>query len=95
MHIITAKRVQEAKEKYPHCESALSGWLRIMKQNIFTNFADLKSSINSVDKVDDLYVFDIGGNKLRLIASIKFGRGKVFIKQILAHEEYDEGKWKH
>ena len=47
-----------------------------------------------MDKVGDKYVFDIGGNKLRLIASIYFNRQKVYIREILAHTEYDKGKWK-
>ena len=41
------------------------------------------------------YVFDIGGNKLRLIASIHFNRQKLYIRHILTHKEYDKGKWRN
>jgi mRNA interferase HigB len=44
--------------------------------------------------VGDLYVFDIGGNKLRLITSIHFNRKKLYIRHILTHQEYDKNKWK-
>jgi mRNA interferase HigB len=41
-----------------------------------------------------LTVFNIGGNRVRLIAAIHYNRKKVYIRAVLAHTEYDEGKWK-
>lgn len=94
MHVITRRRITEAKILFPQCASALRGWLKIIEENEFKNFAELKETFNSIDKVDDLYVFDIGGNKLRLIASIHFNRQKLYIRHILTHQEYDKNKWK-
>lgn len=94
MHIITRRRITEAKNLYPNCKSALAGWLRIVEDNEFRSFAELKSTFNSIDKVGDLIVFDIGGNKLRLVASIHFNRQKLYIRHILTHKEYDKDKWK-
>ena len=94
MHIITRKRITEAKGLHTECESALASWLRVIEDNEFKSFAALKATFNSVDKVEHLYVFDIGGNKLRLIASIHFNRQKLYIRHILTHKEYDKGKWR-
>jgi mRNA interferase HigB len=94
MHIITQKRIWEAKKKYPHSTAALDGWYRIIKSNQFDNFTQFKKAFNSVDKVKNLYVFNIGGNKLRLIANIHFNRQKVYIRYILTHKEYDKDTWK-
>lgn len=93
MHIISQKRIREAQQNYPESSSALKGWFRIMKKNNFNNFAELKKCFNSVDKVDNLYVFNIAGNKLRLIANIHFDRKKIYIRNILSHEQYDKNKW--
>ena len=95
MHVITKKRIIEAKRKYLKCASALDGWFKVVENNNFTSFADLKKTFNSVDKVGNLYDFDIGGNKLRLIASIHFNRQKLYIRHILTHKEYDEGEWRN
>jgi mRNA interferase HigB len=46
------------------------------------------------DQVGKLTVFNIGGNKYRLIAAILFNRGKVYVRHLLTHAEYDQGKWK-
>jgi mRNA interferase HigB len=48
----------------------------------------------SADQVGTLTVFNIGGNKVRLIAAIHYNRKKVYIRAVLTHPEYDEGKWK-
>jgi len=93
MHVITQQRIWEAKEKHPEGSSALDGWYRIIKKNTFNNFAELKAVFGSVDKAGDFYVFDIGGNKLRLIANIHFRRQKVYIRYILTHKEYDKNHW--
>ena len=47
-----------------------------------------------MDKVGDRYVFDIGGNKYRVIASVAFVVRTVWVKAVLTHAEYDKGKWK-
>lgn len=94
MHIITQKRVWEAKIKFPESRTALDGWYRLVKRNSFNNFAELKGCFNSVDKVKNFYVFDIGGNKLRVIAIIHFQREKLYVKAILTHQEYDRENWK-
>ncbi|MFI4955663.1 MAG: type II toxin-antitoxin system HigB family toxin [Gammaproteobacteria bacterium] len=94
MHIISQKRIVDAKRKFPDSASALDGWYRLAKANDFRTFAELKRVFSSVDKVGPLYVFDIGGNKLRLIASIHFNRQKIYVREVLAHREYDRNDWK-
>lgn len=51
-------------------------------------------TFNSVDKVGDLIVFDIGGNKYRLIAYIRFEKQILYIKAVLTHRDYERGAWK-
>ena len=94
MHIITKKRILEAKRRYPLSACGLDGWYKIMECNNFTDFGALKMVFNSVDKVGPLYVFNIGGNKFRLIASIHFNRKKVYIRAILTHSQYDSNRWR-
>jgi mRNA-degrading endonuclease HigB of HigAB toxin-antitoxin module len=36
----------------------------------------------------------VGGNKVRLIAAIHYNRRKVYVRAVLTHAEYDEGRWK-
>lgn len=42
----------------------------------------------------DRFVFDIGGNKYRLVAAVAFQVQLMWVKAVFTHAEYDEGKWK-
>ena len=57
-------------------------------------FNSLRATFASADYVDGLTVFNMGGNKYRLIASIHYNRNKVFIRAVLTHPEDDRGNWK-
>ena len=56
MHITTRKRSNEFAEKYPETKNALADWYRLIKQNNFSNFAELKMIFSSADKVGELTV---------------------------------------
>lgn len=94
MHIITRKRLNEFSEKYPETKTALARWYKLIKQNNFASFAELRATFPDADRVGKLTVFNIGGNKVRLIAAIHYNRKKVYIRAILTHTEYDLGNWR-
>lgn len=94
MHVITRKRLNEFAEQHPESRSALEHWYREMKRRNFTSFADLRLVFPSANQVGKLTVFNIGGNKVRLIAAMHYNRQRVYIRAVLTHQEYDEGRWK-
>ena len=94
MHIISHAKIVQAQATYPQCRTALDQWYRLAKRAMWRNYAEILACFGATDKVDDKFVFDIGGNKLRLIAAIHFRTGKLFIRAILTHPEYDKGDWK-
>lgn len=94
MHVITRKRLNDFATKHPDTKSALQLRYRLIKSRNYSSFADLRSVFPSADQVGRLTVFSIGGNKVRLIAAIHYNRRKVYVRAILTHDEYDEGKWK-
>ena len=57
-------------------------------------FAELRETFPSADMVDDLTIFNVGGNKYRLIAAIPFNRRRVYVRHVLTHADYDRGEWK-
>ena len=94
MHIITRKRLNIFADKYPETRSALTHWYKVVKRHNFSSFAELRTHFPSADQVGKLTVFNIGGNKVRLIAAIHYNRRKLYIRAVLTHAEYDQGKWK-
>ena len=77
MHVITRKRLNEFAEKFPAAKSPLGHWYAIMRKNRFANFAQLRESFPHADQVEKFTVFNIGGNKVRLIAAVHYNRNKI------------------
>ena len=89
MRIITYARLKEFYEKYPDAESSLRSWNKITRLAQWQNFALVRETFSSADQVSKLTVFNIGGNKYRLITFIDYQTKKVFVRHILTHAEYD------
>ena len=94
MHVITRRRLREFAEKHKDAEEPLSVWFKLMSTRDFGSFSELQRVFGSIDKVGKFTVFDVGGNKFRLIAAIHYNRKKVYIRHVLTHAEYDREKWK-
>lgn len=92
MRVISNKALVDFSEKHPASHGPLQTWRKIVESRPFVNFADMKTVFNATDKVGDYYIFDIGGNKYRIITAIHFDNQKLFIRYVFTHKEYD--KWK-
>jgi len=90
--VITRKRLNEFARLYPDTRNALAQWYKLIKQTEFSSFVELRELFPSADQVGKLTVFNIGGNKIRLIAAIHYNRKKVYIRAVLTHAEYDQEK---
>jgi mRNA interferase HigB len=94
MHVITRKRLNEFAEEHPETRTALANWYSSVKGTNFSSLPELKSMFPTTDRVGKLTVFNVGGNKVRVIAAIHYNRKRIYIRAVLTHEEYDRGRWK-
>jgi mRNA interferase HigB len=92
LRVITKARLVDFWTQHPNAESPLSAWHRIVSKTDFSDFNDLRSTFPSADYVPPRYtVFNIGGNKFRLITSIHYDTGCIYIREVLTHAQYT--KW--
>jgi mRNA interferase HigB len=94
MHVIAKPALVAFWIQHPAAEHPLRAWHAIMESQPFDDFNALRETFPSADYVDGLTVFNIGGNKYRLIASIHYNRRKACIRAVLTHAEYDRGNWR-
>ena len=93
MRIVSRKAIREATARHSQWGASLNAWYKIAKNADRKNFAEVRNSWRNSDVVGRFVVFDISHNKCRLIATIKYRWGMVFIRRILGHAEYDEKEW--
>lgn len=94
MHVISKRALVTFWSVHRDAEAPLRAWLTVCDRTNFDNVSHLRRSLPGVDKVGKFTVFDIGGNKYRLVAVIHYNRRKIYIRHVLTHEEYDLGHWK-
>lgn len=94
MRIITRKRLVKFQKVHPNCRNAIDDWYHIMDKTDFKSFNDLRKTFSSADKVKNLTVFNVGGNKTRIIAAIHYNTKCVYIRFVLTHGDYDKEYWK-
>lgn len=95
MHVISPKKLREFWAIHPEAHNPLKTWLKAAKRAGWQSFDAVKADFGKrADRVRQFVVFDIGGNKYRLIVEIDYRRWKVFVRHVLTHAEYDRGGWK-
>ena len=94
VHVISYKAIREFKAARPEAGLALDNWYHVSACCKWKNFAEVRQVFGSADWVSPCVVFNVAGNRYRLIAEINFRTQTLFIRHILTHQEYAEGKWK-
>jgi len=94
MRIISEKPIKEFWEKHPISESSFKKWIQSVREADWDDFSDIRRTFNHADIFKSCVIFDVGGNKFRIIAKVKFEWKVVYIRAVLTHLEYDQEKWR-
>lgn len=93
MRIVSHRKLKEFYETpgREDSEAPLERWYEITEAAEWSSFAEMKADFGSVDTVGNQhYVFNIHGNKYRLVVVVKFVMGYVFIRFVGTHQEYEK-----
>ena len=89
MIVVGKKILDEFGKQHPHSRTPLSIWMKIIQSTEYKSFNDLKKTFPSADYVVHKYtIFNISGNKYRLIVEIDYLASVVNVKRIWTHAEY-------
>jgi mRNA interferase HigB len=93
MHVLSKKPFNDAANKYPNDRLALMEMYRVLSSTSFRTPEELRAVFPSLDNFkynDRWWVLDVGGNNLRVMAFIQFVNGRIYIKHIVNHADYDK-----
>ena len=92
MRVISNRPLLEFSAAHPDAAEPLQAWRKALESRAFAHFAELKNTFGSVDKAGDFHIFNIGGNKWRVVAFIHFPAQICYVKHVYTHQQYD--RWK-
>jgi mRNA interferase HigB len=92
MRIIALKRLKDhwALPNRRDSEQPLKAWYAVAKEADWAHFADVKEQFRSASSVGERVVFNIAGNKYRLVAYINYEFRIAYVRFVGTHREYDE-----
>lgn len=98
MRVIAKSRLRQFWEIPAHADSEqplLAWYTHVDHKSIdWQNWAQVRASYRSADLVGTCVVFNIGGNKYRLITRVNYRSHVVYVLKVMTHEEYDKDQWK-
>lgn len=103
MNVISRKKLKafyESNAAFGKHARAFENWYKVARKAAWHTFADVKASFGQTDVTKDTRsgatatIFDIGGNKYRIVALIDYTRQTVLVTHVMTHAEYDRNKWK-
>jgi mRNA interferase HigB len=91
MRVISRKPLREFAAKHPPAKGPLDAWYAHACRADWANFADVKATYGSADVVGrNRVIFNIGGNKYRLIAKMAYKCRIVYVRFVGTHAEYQK-----
>lgn len=91
MNVIAPRALRAFWERHPRAEAPLKVWLKLMQSSRYATWGELHDDFPRADYVGErrVTIFDIGGNKYRLVTFIRYESQTVFVKHVFTHAEYD------
>jgi mRNA interferase HigB len=92
MRVISRRTLREFWELHPPAKEPLTVWFRLMQVATYPDFNVLRRTFRAADYVAPHTVFNVGGNKYRVIVVIHCNRQRAYVREVLTHAEYN--RWK-
>ncbi len=103
MNVIRKKDLQRFWEQPAHraAETPMREWFKLARKASWNHFQDARQTFGQTDVTGDTRssktatIFDVGGNKWRIITLIDYKRQTILITHVMDHKTYDRGRWKN
>jgi mRNA interferase HigB len=94
MHLIAIRELRKAAAQFPDVASQIEDWYQVVKGATWQNLEEVRQTYSFAEAVRNFTVFNIKGNRYRLIVSINYIKQTIYFKYFLTHAQYDKEDWK-
>lgn len=91
MHVISFKTLRVFFSIHPEAEGSMKAWHSIVERAEFSDFHDVRDVFNTASLFGRYTIFNVGGNKYRIITAVHYNAKRVYVRHVLTHSEYT--KW--
>lgn len=89
MNVIAVRTLREFWEHHDQAEGPLRDWYNLLRKANFDSFPQLRQTFRSADYAAPYTIFNVGGNKFRVVTVVEYRTQRVYLKRVMTHPEYD------
>jgi mRNA interferase HigB len=99
VRVVSEKTLKAWAVSHPDAETWLKAWLKAARRWNWSSLRDVRALYPHADGLmvasgRPVTVFNVSGNKYRLVTAIHYNHGVVYVLEFLSHAEYSKGQWK-
>ncbi len=95
MHLISIRNLRLDSSRYSDTQTVIEEWYKVVKGISWQNLEEVNQIYRDTEAVGNFTVFNIKGNRYRLIVDINYANQTIYYKYFLTHAEYDKDSWKN
>jgi mRNA interferase HigB len=92
---MSIRNLRQAASQYPDAQQQIEDWYNIVRKSSWANLEEVRQIYREAEAVGNFTVFNIKGNRYRLIVDIDYESGVIYFKYFLTHADYDKDRWKN
>ena len=93
MRVLGAEVLDRAAKTHGDLKSSVETWLTVARTAMWKNLNEVRQTWRNTDCVKGKTIFNIKGNRYRLIAIVNYASQTIIVKMLVTHAEYSEGRW--
>lgn len=99
VRIVKEPTIRSYWQRHSDAEAGLVHWLGVARRAEWRSMDDVRRDFPHADAAtvksgNTVTIFNIAGNKFRLVVSIKYRFGMIYVRDFLTHAEYSRNQWK-
>ena len=95
VNLISRKALQAFAVLHPDAREPLDRWYHVARKAKWLNLGQVRRDFPHIDTVGNCTLFNIAGNKYRLIVKIRYEYQTIYVRLILTQASYKRGGWKN
>lgn len=93
MRVLGTEVLDKAKKTHRDLTSSVATWLTIAREARWKNLNEVRLTWRNTDCVKGKTIFNIKGNRYRLIAIVNYASQTLIVRMLITHGEYSQGEW--
>lgn len=93
MNVISKRGLMEQAARHAEATGALVAWYQTARKALWQGLYEVRREFPSADQVGNVLIFNIRGNRYRLITRVNYAGRRLYVKALLTHAEYDRKEW--